>query len=220
MKRLLKILLVLFTCFACVGCNKNKLLLLGDYFILSDIFKDKTKEDGFIQNKMSYKKLYFLLDEDGKSIQKKISINKSLNQASEIVISLGIYDLIQLFDFSDKDIKYDTNQINDKLEVVDYYLYNSFYLIKEKTRAKVYVLEQINPLIGRFNNINDYLSYLYLLNTTINDYCDEFGFKFVGLGDVSNYLFDDFSINEKGIKYIEGKINEISTNSIENKTSN
>ena len=186
-----KIILIIVLLLSLSSCNTNKMLVIGDNYVLSLI---DNCSSSFMFNKLTSQKLYYLLDKNASSLIDSSNINDELKKSKKVILSIGIFDIFPCFDFSNEEITINNNQINNKLELLDYYIYHSFSLIDERISKKttVYVLEQINPLINDFTNINVFEEYIYKVNTILLSYCNDYGFIFVNLDECESYLIDDF----------------------------
>lgn len=200
MNKILKFALLLILLLSNFGCASKKTLLIGDYYVLSKI-------DGNINytfNKMTTQKLYYMLENNAADLNNKEKINKSIRKSKDIILSFGIYDLIVMFDFSQSDVQLSESKIEQKFQLMDYYLYNSFSLIKESKKTNsVYVLQQINPLIRKCEELDIYIS---RLNHMLLDFSNKFEFIFVQLSELSSYLIDDFLLSENSACYINQSI--------------
>lgn len=183
----------LFFCliFFFVSCTNN--LYIGDSYVLKELIKETSTS--FIFNKMTSRDLYYLLDKNGKNIDENKYVIDCIKESKDLFLSIGIFDIIHCFDFSTSPSRYDTEILKKKLEMVDYYLENSFELIKEKKKDnRVYIIEQFNPLINNrdlgFNN------YITRLNEILVEKSNQYNFFYLSSKGVEKYLLDDFVLQE------------------------
>lgn len=188
------------------GCYSPKLALIGDAYILKVLGEENSSSD-FVFSKTSSQNIYYCLDKNAISLSNNKSINSIIKKSNTLVLSFGIYDIIPYFDFSRTQIVYQETQIERKLEIMDYYIYQSFELINDLIESKnVYVLKQYNPLIGNFDNKESFDRYIDEVNNLLIKHSNTFNYSFIQVENFNDYLIDDFVINQSIKKEIEMKI--------------
>ena len=198
----LKLLFIFALLYSIVGCRNNYVALIGHDYILNCFIDGNTNSD-FLTSKMYTRNLYYYLDKNASSISANTNINEVIRKSDKVILSFGIYDLVPLFDFSKNEIKYNEELISQKLELIDYYVYNSFSIINELINSKrVFVIKQYNPLISEFINKNSFEDYIKQLNDILIYYCNVYEFNFLELNDFNSYLIDDFVLKESIKKII------------------
>lgn len=198
------ICLLIFTLLFNVSCSNKKTLLIGENYVLNHLEND---DNAFLFNKITFQKLDSLLENNAISLSSKKSIVDSIKKANNIILSCGIYDVILLFDFSSSKLKYNEERIDQKLELIDYYIYNSFQIIDENINGKeVFVLEQVNPLITNFINIEKFEETIQKVNALLSSYSYDFGFNFIDLENEKIYVSEDFNLSETSKEYLLSEI--------------
>lgn len=203
-----RILLIVMILLSLVGCKNDRTIFLGDAYLLNNLIDCNSNSD-FVFSKMTSQNFYYYLDKDALSLESNKRVSSLIKRANKIVLSFGIYDLIPLFDFSKKEITYNKDQIENKLELMDYYIYSSFQILNElvDTRDKVYILKQYNPLVYNFDNLYEFEGYIDRVNDILFEYSSKNEFSFIEIDTYDQYLLDDFildvSINEEIRKKIQ-----------------
>ncbi len=203
-----RILLIVMILLSLVGCKNDRTILLGDAYLLNNLIDCNSNSD-FVFSKMTSQNFYYYLDKDALSLESNKRVSSLIKRANKIVLSFGIYDLIPLFDFSKKEITYNKDQIENKLELMDYYIYSSFQILNDliDTRDKVYILKQYNPLVYNFDNLYEFEGYIVRVNDILFEYASKNEFSFIEIDTYDQYLLDDFildvSINEEIRKKIQ-----------------
>lgn len=193
----INLLIVFFLMFGFIGCKNESILLIGDHYILSLL--EEKGDTSFVFNKLTSQKLYYLLDKDASSVITNKKIIQSIKNSNKIILSLGIYDIVSLFDFQNEKITININQKNKKIELLDYYIYHSFSLIKDiiNKKAEVYVLSQFNPLVNSNINIKDFEKVIEEVNLVLSNYSRTFDYSFVELVNTKEYLENSFILKEE-----------------------
>lgn len=205
MKKVIKIL-ICFLLFFGYSCSSSNNICLGDYFIFNGE-SNINENHNFLFNKCTYEKLYQILDKDACSIESKKPISSLMRKSDKIIVSCGINDLLPLFVFNDEVIEYSESKINKRLELLDYYVYQTFSLIEEYSKnSEVFIFKQFNPLVSGFTNIDILEKYIYETNQIIEEKAGLFGFKFVELVSIEEYLLDDFVLSSEGYLLIRNSI--------------
>lgn len=205
MKKVIKIL-ICFVLFYSYSCSSDYNIFLGDYFVFNGE-TNKIENHEFLLNKCTYEKLYQILDKDACSFESKKSIISLMKKSNKIIVSCGINDLLPLFVFNNEVIEYSESKIIKRLELLDYYVYQTFSLIEEYSKNnEVYVLKQFNPLVSEFTNINILEKYIYETNQIIKEKVELFDFNFVELESIEKYLLDDFILSSEGALLIRNSI--------------
>ena len=203
-----RIFLIVMILLSLVGCKNDRTIFLGDAYLLNNLIDCNSNSD-FVFSKMTSQNFYYYLDKDALSLESNKRVSSLIKRANKIVLSFGIYDLIPLFDFSKKEITYNKDQIENKLELMDYYVYSSFQILNElvDTRDKVYILKQYNPLVYNFDNLYEFEGYIVRVNDILFEYASKNEFSFIEIDTYDQYLLDDFildvSINEEIRKKIQ-----------------
>lgn len=200
-----RIILIFLFVISLTGCKNNRVALIGDAYILNNLIDEKN-DSNFVVSKMTSKNFYYYLDNDAISLENKKNISSVLKKRSKVILSFGIYDLIPLFDFSNKEIIYQKEQVENKIELIDYYVYSSFQLLDDilDSKTKVYVIKQYNPLMYNFDNIQDFISYIEKVNDILLSNSSKHSFSFVEIENYEKYLLDDFILDYS----INGEINK------------
>ena len=195
----IKLLLVLTFLFSCLGCSREKeLVLIGDSFVLSNL---DGGESSFVINKMTSQNLYYFLDKNAVSMTNDIDINSLIKKSNKIIFSFGIYDIIPYFDFTKDVDSYNKTLLDNKIELFDYYSYRIFEFLNEHNKTnKFYFVKQVDPLIGNSNK-KEVNYYLEKVNNILYKYSLNYSMNFIDIGNVSSYLIDDF-VFDKQIKNI------------------
>lgn len=202
----INLLIVFFLMFGFIGCKNESILLIGDHYILSLL--EEKGDTSFVFNKLTSQKLYYLLDKDASSVITNKKIIPSIKNSNKIILSLGIYDIVSLFDFQNEKNTININQKNKKIELLDYYIYHSFSLIKDNINKKtnVYVLSQFNPLVNSNINIKDFENVIEEVNVVLSNYSRTFDYSFVELVNTKEYLENSFILKEEYKNNIYDKV--------------
>lgn len=191
----IKLFLIFFLLLSFIGCKSHSITLIGDSFLLNNIEKSYTNSE-FLFSKTTSKNIYYCLDKNAVSIENKYKINELIKKSSKLVISYGIFDILPLFDFSNKQISFEEEQVKEKMEIIDYYIYQSFQIVNELIDSKkVYIIKQYNPLTNDFSNINELEKCLNQLNDILLEYSRLYNFNFIEIDGYKDLLLDDFILD-------------------------
>jgi hypothetical protein len=189
----------------CSSCkNTIQVSLLGDSFIFSQSCINRFNSS-FVFNRTTSKKIYYLLDKKAVSIDENCSIISLIKKSKKILVSYGVYDVINMFDFSDSR-NININVIENKLELFDYYSCHIFEILEEEALGEIYIIEQINPFINENKDNEQFNDCLNIVNQILKEYSSVCNFNFIELNNYKEYLVDDFVLSESYLNTIYDKL--------------